>query len=345
MPITLNPSGIPLGPAPNAYDLCTSAFVQQSLAAGGLTLSPAQLRVVPSLITAASKEIVRFCGRLFVPKTFDEIVTPEGARQDRGEPASAKLQAFPILDLSRVETGRTTALSIRNTDAITNQVATVQFAVTGDVEYLDLAYTGIVLKQIASGVTTSTTLTFAACPTVRSLSDAINAVGRGWSSTIPSAGTAPDLGLFPSTDLVGVREPKGAFSPGAGLDLFTRPASDYDIDRASGIMRVYCGGLGASWGGWADPFGDSWDGLGDYGGGTLGWNQYRVRYTAGFSTVPHDVRRVCVELVKYSLERLATDLTLKSENAKDYSYAVRDSWPMLTDEAAGVLMLYRDWKV
>lgn len=327
----------------SSADLITSTVAQQALAAGGVTLSAAQLVQLPLVITACSRAIVRFCNRPFLPTSYDEIVTPEGGRQDRGEPATAKLTYFPVQSFSRVYTGRSTGLTISNADPVGNQLATVGFTFTGDVEDFDLTYTGIVLTRVASGVTSTSPLLFASYPTVQALAGAISAAGSGWTATVAS-GTTPDPGLFPSADLVGVREPKNAFSPGATLDLFMQAADGYDIDRATGILRVYDGSW-RSGGDWGGAFGATWDDLGDHGGGQLGWDQYRVTYQAGFTTVPEPIQQVCCELVKGTFERLGTDSTLKSENARDYSYTVRDAWATLPDWALQVLTLYKDWKV
>lgn len=74
---------------PSPVDLIASAYAEQVLAAGGVTLTGAQAAILPTLITAASREIIRYCSRQFALTTYSEIVTPEGTRQDRGEPASA----------------------------------------------------------------------------------------------------------------------------------------------------------------------------------------------------------------------------------------------------------------
>lgn len=328
---------------PSPVDLITSTYASQVLAAGGVTLSGQQSAILPTLITAASREIIRYCSRQFALTSYTEIVIPEGGRQDRGEPASAKLSAFPVQSVASVLTNRATVLTIRNTDAATNQFASVAFSVTGDVEYLDLAYTGLVLSRTASGVTTATTLSFAGYVTLGALAAAINALGSGWNASVQS-----NYNLHPSASLVGVREPKNALSNGACLDLFTTPATSFDIDRASGILRCYGGqggsGLGGFYGAFGDPAFAAMDGMGGY-GGAWGWGQYQVSYSAGWATIPENLQQVCAEVVKGMYARLNTDPSLKSESADKYSYALRDVISTLPEWATTTLGYYKDWKV
>src|SRR6476646_8495657 len=107
---------MPVVPAPivsSPIDLATGAYVTSVLAAGGVTLSGEQSAILTSLITAASREIIRFCGnRPFAQQAFCETVVPEGNRQDRGEPATARLARFPVVSVTRCATGRTPALRI-----------------------------------------------------------------------------------------------------------------------------------------------------------------------------------------------------------------------------------------
>jgi hypothetical protein len=345
MPIALGSGGIGIAPNSNAaIDLCTAAYASDALSAGGITLSTAQLTILPTLITAASREIIRYCGRQFALATYDEIVTPEGGRQDRGEPASVKLSYFPVQSVTRVQTGRSTVLTVNNTDQTTNQLASVAFAVSGDVEYNDLTYTGLNLSRTASGTVAASSLSFTTYPTVNALAAAINALGGGWKAAVASNST-PSPGLIASTELVGVREPKNAFSPGASLDAFTTAADSYDIDRRTGIMRCYgwsgwgAGGFGGAFG---DPFGSSWDGSYGLGGGVLGFSQYRVVYSAGYATIPEDIQQVCAELVKLTYERLKTDMTLQSETTGKYTFTARQAIQGLPEWAIQILTFRKD---
>src|SRR4051812_42357307 len=100
--------------APNGIDLITEVACGLLLEAGGMSLTSAQSEALPTLITAASREVQRFLGRLIPLAAYTEVVTPEGTRQDRGEPATAKLAMFPVQSVTRCATGRTTVLSVGN---------------------------------------------------------------------------------------------------------------------------------------------------------------------------------------------------------------------------------------
>lgn len=321
--------------APDAIDLIDATYATRVLLAGGVTLTPAQAAIQGPLITAASREIIRYCSRKFGIQTYTEIVTPEGTRQDRGEPASAKLSAFPVQSVTSVMTGRAPVLKVTNSDTATNQFASVAFNLTGDVEYLDLTYTGLNLNRTASGVSSTATLGFDSYITLDALAAAINTMGNGWSATVQAG-----YGKHPSTSLIGVREPKNARVQGAVLDLFTVSATGYDIDRSTGILRCYGGGSA----GFGDPTGASWDGLGGS-GGTGGWGQYQVTYAAGWSTIPENLQQVCAEVVKGIYARLDSDPTLKSESADKYSWTAKDVLTGLPEWATSVLGFYKDWSV
>lgn len=344
MPIVLANPGITIPSGSNpGVDLATFSYVVEALQAGGLTLTTPQLAIVPALITASSREVARFCGRPIAAGTYTEIVSPEGTRLDRGEPAVAKLSYFPVIDVIRCASGRTTALLVQNTDTTSNQEATLQFTTAGDVEYFDLVYTGIKLVRTASGGVNSDTVSWPVSPpymTIAQLAAAIGGLGGGWRATAQSSSSRPDLSLLPANYLVGVREPKNAFNPGATLDVFTGPPPSYDIDRRTGLLRYYgCPGWGTAAGAWGDPFGASW---------ADGWEdapQIQVTYSAGFTTIPENLQRTCAELVKASLERLGTDSLIQSESAGSYHYTVRESVATLPDWAFQVLSLYKDWQV
>jgi hypothetical protein len=349
MPIVIANPGITIPSGSNpGVDLATFPFVVEALQAGGVTLTPPQRAIVPALITAASREVARFCGRPIAAGTYTEIVGPEGTRLDRGEPAVARLSYFPVIDVIRCASGRTTALLVRNTDTTTNQEAALQFTTAGDVEYFDLVYTGIKLVRTASGAVSSETVAWPASPpymTIAQLAAAIGGLGAGWRATAQaSAASRPDLSLLPVNYLVGVREPKNALGPGAALDVFSGPPPSYDIDRRTGLLRYYgCAGWGTAAGAWGDPFGASWAD-----GAAGAWDdapQIQVTYTAGFATIPENLQRTCAELVKASLERLGTDSLIQSESAGSYHYTVRESVATLPDWAFQVLSVYKDWQV
>lgn len=339
MPIILNVPGITIPSGANALDLCTTTYAAQVLAAGGVALNSAQSAILASLVTAASREIIRESNLRFDLATYNEILTPEEARWELRKPAAFKLSAIPVQNITRMATGRTTVLTILNTDQVTNQRATVAFAISGDVEWNDLEYTGLTLTRWASGTPVVSSLLFATYPTVNTLAVAINALGGGWTATV-ATGNTPDCGLFASTELVGAREPKNALVSGASLDIFTLVPLSYDVKRGSGIVLCYIGnGFGWIGGGWGAEFGGPADGLGDWG---FGWGQYRITYTAGHGTIPEPLALICAEVVRNMLIRLRMNPNLKSETTGKLSWTARDALANLTTEMRTTLHQYKN---
>jgi hypothetical protein len=350
-PLVSPPSGsgvvpTPLGPTPGNpdVDLATISFVTAVLAAGNVTPTTAQAGVMPALITAASREMLRFMGRRIVAHDCVEIVGPEGGRFDRGEPATAKLRGFPIAGVNSVMTGRVTALTVRNTASSTNQVATVALITTGDAEQGDLVSVGLALRRVASGVTTTDRLYFAEHPTMNALAAAIAGLSGGWTATVQGANSTPNLGLWSPLDLVGARTPKDALHGGASLDVFATPASDCDVDPSTGIVRFH--------GGCSGGFGRGSDyGFEDFGSGGWGFGagQYRVSYRSGWETVPEQLQMVVAEVVRMMFTRLKTNTEFKSQSGssgdENWSWTIREMIPTMPEWAMQTLMLYKDWSI
>lgn len=321
--------------SPDPIDLITGSYSTSVLSAGGITLTAAQAAVQASLITAASREIIRYCGnRAFALASYVEVVSPEGSRLDRGEPATAKLSRFPVVSITRCATGRTPALTVLNTSAA-NQEATVTFDCGGDPEFDNLVPKGLTLARTASGTQTSATVSWTTTTpytTIVAVADSINALGGGWSATTNTGGR-PDLSLLPAAYLAGVREPGGALATaGVSLDVFATPYRDYTIERSTGILRC----LGLDWPGFR--------GFDDWGerAGAFGWPQVEVRYTAGFATVPESLQVCCAEVVQLMYARLAQDPSLKSETAGNYAWVARDALSNLSDASRFTLDYYKD---
>jgi hypothetical protein len=333
---------MPVTPVPitsTDLDLATGAFVTDVLAAGGVTLSADQTSILASLVTAASREIIRYCGnRPFAATSFTEIVTPEGSRYDRGEPAAVTLRRFPVISITRCATGRTGVLAIANTASTTDE-ASVSLVATGDADFDNLTYTGLSLSRTVAGTVTTNMVSWTTTSpytTIGAVATAINLLGGGWTAATVSSGS-PDLSRLPAAYLVGAREPKDALGVGgATLDVFGTSYTGYSIDRSTGILR--CNGWGSSgrYAGWDSGWGDE----GDYGG-----PQLQVVYRAGFATVPEQLQLACAEAVQLMLARLTQDPSLKSETTGAYSWTARDALGSLSEGSMATLSHFRDWKV
>jgi hypothetical protein len=304
-------------------DLVTSNFATTQLAGGTspITLSTAQTTALPNLITAASQVIERYCARFFLAANYDEIRIPHPGQWDRNEPDIVSLRYPPIQTVSRVSGGRTTALTISNTDTSTNQRATVEPVLTGDPD-VQLTVTGIVLKRVHSGTLDTQTLTFGNYATVQDLASAVTALSSGWMAVVASnaakfATVSPYYGF---AELVMPTGPQGALagqSSGARLDVFSTDWQTWDVDNSTGVL--YLGQSdGITQGGPGSPY--LWPNSFDAGQASGSFRPpVRVTYNAGFTTVPLAVQQACVEVVKAMFDRLPKDVTLTAESIGDHS--------------------------
>ncbi len=229
-------------------DLITSAYAKRRINQSSFTSS--EDTTISELIAAVSKAVRRYCRREFDSQSFDQL---HGGSGD----AKLILSEYPILSVGRVATSPTTVLTVRNTSG-SNQRATV--AVTS---------TGLTLTRVAAGTTTTdTSVTWASNATVQAVKTAVDALGNGWSASIPDS----TYSLWASSDL---RSPQGALSAkdrDAPLRIHAEDVEDFDVDSARGwLLRS-----------------DGWE---------EGVNNFRVVYTAGYSTVPEDVQQAAAEWV------------------------------------------------
>lgn len=242
-------------------NLITRARAQRSIAQSSFTA--AEHTLTDEKIAAASAAIVSYCGRGFHAQRYDRLYNGLGTHK-------LMLDDWPIIDVERVAADPTAVLKIKNT-ATTNQRATVR-----------VDQSGIILGRVAAGVTAAPnrSVAFATYVTITAVNDAINALGNGWSSSIPDS----DYSNWPSADL---RSLQGALSAAdsreAKLYLHVDEDIEYDIDENRGYLIA---GRNES----------RWD---DDGRPTATWlcghKNYRVVYTAGYVNIPADVQEACAQ--------------------------------------------------
>jgi hypothetical protein len=252
-------------------DLITSARAKYNL--NNLATTSNEDTTIAALVTACSKAIKRFCRREFDSQTFDELYA------GTCKPALV-LNQFPIISVARVAYGPTTVLTVTNTSA-SNQRATVQ-----------VTSTGLDLTRVASGVSTTNTLTFAGNATLGALATAIAALGNGWSGTVADS----RFTNWASADLRAVQGSLNAKDVTAELRIHVNELSDYEIDTNRGLLYR---------GRWYDDEGVGWPG---------GVNYWRAIYTAGFATVPEDVQEACAQWVAALFWQTKRDPGLISES-------------------------------
>ena len=279
---------------------------------------------ISTLITAASKAIVKFCRREFIQTTYDDLYNGTGDRR-------LILRKPPLISIQSVRYRPVTVLKIQNTLANT------------PIARATVTSTGLTLFWQTSGVaTTNTTVTWASNVSVIAVQNAVNALGNGWSAAgagydqWPSADIYCPNGISAGTDATlpasqGALTAAGQF---AELKLHTYELAGYQIDQRRGwLLR-------------AIPYTDPellhpedliWP---------VGINNFRVQYTAGFATVPEDVQQACAELVTSWFVQRGRDLTLQAESIHgSYSYTAQLAHGQLPDRIQALLKPYKLHKV
>lgn len=294
--------------SPSPPDLITYDYAEAYCSILGLT--DTQRDTLPYLLSGASQAIRRWC----LERNFDQRTYTEFADVIQG---SVRLLQPPIQIVQRVQGQPQLALTIQNTSTSV-QAAQAYFAFTGTWQGYSTSaqtVTGITLSSVASGVASSSTVSFTASETINALVTAINAVGGGWVATANST-----YGLWPVTELDGGYTGQGCAVgsiPGAGATfniLLDLSPGEFSLDtRRMGFINV---GQQANYynaGRWG-PGGDSLFGQnGCYG-------RVKVTYVAGETVIPAQIQALTAELVKWGLTMAKTDWMLESETAQEYSY-------------------------
>jgi hypothetical protein len=232
--------------------------------------------LIQTLVTAASDAIRKYCRRDFLVTSYDELYDGNGG-------CTLMLRQYPIQSVKSVRYRPVTVLKVINNDATTNQQARVQ-----------VTSTGLVLTRTASGSFFTTTLTYASYATLQAMANAINALGLSWSAQV--VGNNPgDYGSWPSSDLwVAPSFGDGTTSQGnltargqnAELKMHTYELAGYQFDPRGWLLR-------------AIPYTDPellhpedlvWP---------PGILNFRVQYTAGYTTIPESVQEACAAWAAY----------------------------------------------
>jgi len=247
-------------------DLITRARAIQNLNDRATTSN--ENSTLDALVTAVSNAIKRYCRTDFFQQSYDELYS--GAGQQR-----LLLRQIPIVSVARVAYGPYAVLRITNNDT-TNQRASVAVSSATDT---DVTGSGLTLVRVASGVViTDTSVTFASNVTMQGVATAINALGHGWSAT-----ALPAYASWPSADLR-IQGALNCMSVYGEIKMHLIEISDFQVDRKRGwLIR----GINALVTQWDDPM-VVW---------TPGIDNYRVIYTAGYTTIPLDVQEAAAEWV------------------------------------------------
>ncbi len=257
--------------------------------------------LISTLITSYSDAIEKYCRRRFVSHFFDELYNGSGDRR-------LLLRQYPIQSVTSVRYMPVTVAKATNTNTALNQQARVQ-----------VTSTGLQCWRMASGVaTTETLLTWAIYPTLTGLMNAVTALGNGWQGQIVGEASAQfqgDYGLWPAADLyvpgsygdalegAGIQTSQGYMNARgvyAELKMHTYELQGYQWDARGWLLR-------------AIPYTDPelmhpedliWP---------VGINNFRIQYTAGYSTVPEGVQEACARWVAYAFNLALRDPALTTQ--------------------------------
>jgi hypothetical protein len=291
-----------------AKDLITLARAKQNIQS---ITDTSQDALLTTLITAVSDAIEKYCRRRFVSSSFDELYNGTGDRR-------LILRQYPIQHVKSVRYRPVTVLKVINNSTSQNQQARAW-----------ITSTGLQCWRMASGTAvTETLLTWASYPTLSALAAAVTALGNGWSAQ--SVGDSNDYGSWPSADLyvpgsygdtlegAGTLESQGSLTArgqNAELKMHTYELAGYQYDPRGWLLR-------------AIPYTDPellhpedliWP---------VGINNFRIQYTAGYTTIPEAVQEACAEWVAmlYGLTLRDPEIrTLTVSGALSSVYAIQSA--------------------
>jgi hypothetical protein len=257
------------------FDLITNARARVALPSAAA--SGSDDTAINTLITACSREIYKYCKRVLVSRSYDELYNGRGERE-------LCLRNYPLTEVQSVRYRPVTVLKITNNLANTPQAR------------VEVTSTAILLKRVTSGVSVQdASLTFAGNATLLALQNAVGAVGNGWSAAGQGYDQWPSADLYcPNGDTADpyfTAAGQGALQCVGGsfaeLKMHTYELQGYQINARQGwLLRAIP---------YTDPellhpedliF-------------PVGVNNFRVQYTAGFATIPDDLQEACAQLVAY----------------------------------------------
>ncbi len=227
----------------------------------------------------------------FASQTYDELYHGTGRN-------ILFLRNKPVQSIARLACTELPAISIKNNDTDMGCRASVQVIGTeGNPINVNSQYTstGIELTYIKGGVNSNqpvtNTLLWANYPTVTSLAAAINAAGNNWTAQVQGG-----FGNWLSSDL---RATQGAFGARIAtcylwihwyeLPWFRINENTAEIYSPQGFHR-----------------------------GHFNW---RVQYTAGYSTFPDDLTQALAELTADTYYAREANANMQNENLDGYSYS------------------------
>lgn len=317
-----------------AYDLITENQAQTALP----TLKTAQVADLPAVITAVSRAFEHTCGRKHALWNFDKVYRPGRTRR-------IQLDSWPVVPGARFKTDLSVPMVIQNSDALTNQFAYIYPTPVSTTSLQIASYTFV---RIASGITTTQTVSFSGLNTLTDLMNAVNGLGGGWNAIIQGSGQG-----YVNYPLVAVSEinydpgTMGALNQQAEVRIYERDISRVVLNDRSGIVELtenrptafryadlaYGIGFGWSWAAAAEPRHAGVRAI--Y---RAGYAVQAADLAAGYEPVPDDLLRAAIISVQATLEATVSP-SKKQESDGAYTYLKTDDGPAVIPQAAMRILL------
>jgi hypothetical protein len=298
-------------------DLTDIDRVRQSLPSSVNTDEP----LLATLITAASRAVMRYCRRDFTQTSYDELYNGTGDRR-------VILRQYPLISVQSVRYRPVTVLKLINNLANT------------PIARVSVTSTGLNLQTVTAGVSTMQTVAFAGNASLVALQAAVNALGNGWTAQ----GTGYDQ--WPSADLYspnGISGSSGAnpttqgaltaAGQNAELKMHTYELAGYQLDPRRGwLLR-------------AIPYTDPellhpedliWP---------PGINNFRIQYPAGYATIPEDVAEATAQLVVTLFTNRQTNQFFAAASVAGLQSQTLLNTNMLPSFVRALLAPYRNFRV
>ena len=229
---------------------------------------------IAQCVSAASNVIQTYCNCQFSYGQWDELHSVVGPTD------SIWVNNPPIDDLIAVRDSKLAAIYILCSDPL-NQTQFARVLVTS---------TGVTLQKMYNAVlVTDVTFDYETYPTFTQLAAGINALGNGWTSTLPN-----QFALWQTSDLTTNQSGRSARNISLPLTVYWQEKWNDQCKKELGQI-IY-------------PF------------PLRGPLTVRVTYTGGYQTVPIEIQQACQELVQLMYATIFANPLMSNETLDRYSY-------------------------
>lgn len=237
--------------------------------------------ILTDMLNACSEVIERYCNRTFAATAYDELYDGQGY-------PNLFLNNYPIIQVDRVAYNPVNVLQVRNTDQAASRAS---FRMDAD-SSTPPRPNNLYLVSVKNGVTTTRTIALSGTVTLNDLATAINGYSAdGWAAqALGVYGTWPVADLWPYQ---GGKECRWFGNAYLNLHSWNLPELTYRAETGELVSAM---GFGR------------------------GYQNFRVLYTAGYSTIPNPIQQACADLAASVYNQRGQNPALQGENLGSYSY-------------------------